>query len=381
MYEDQIHIIKRVYIQGYVLKLKMQCVRTTLKNYLNRFYASTTTCILEELKHRSLIRVSGEDASGLLQGLVTNDILHMTSGYGVMYAMLLNNRGRVMYDAIISRPSLDNIYYLEVDKEAAPAVKKHLLTYRLRKQIDISIDNSQKVWVYFDPNSLENPASVVNTEDPKTKSNTANDETLPLKVTSTTIDEKQECYVFRDPRLAALGQRIIAPVDSDAAVNKLFPGKKGPLYKRFRYRLGVGEGLEELPPGNCFPLEANCDYLHGISFHKGCYIGQELTARTFHTGVIRKRLMPLFFDKRMLYKPAKNEPIIANDNNIGKLRGFEEDSGIALLRIQPALEAGKLRFSNKILLETQRPHWWPVELPKEKVAAAPATAIAVPAEK
>merc|ERR1712198_771277 len=64
-------------------------------------------------------------------------------------------------------------------------------------------------------------------------------------------------------------------------------------YKELRFRLGVGECPSELQSGKALPLESNVDYLHGVSFHKGCYIGQELTARTHHTGVIRKRIMPL----------------------------------------------------------------------------------------
>ena len=61
--------------------------------------------------------------------------------------------------------------------------------------------------------------------------------------------------------------------------------------------LGVAEGGEDLPTGKCFPMEYNLDYLKGVSFHKGCYIGQELTARTHHTGVIRKRILPISLDQ------------------------------------------------------------------------------------
>ncbi len=64
-------------------------------------------------------------------------------------------------------------------------------------------------------------------------------------------------------------------------------------YHRHRLALGVAEGTDEVPLGACFPLEYNLDYLNGVSFSKGCYLGQELTARSFHTGVIRKRVMPI----------------------------------------------------------------------------------------
>ena len=70
-------------------------------------------------------------------------------------------------------------------------------------------------------------------------------------------------------------------------------------YTSFRYRMGLSEGLDDHPFAACFPLESNGDYLHAISFFKGCYIGQELTARTYHTGVVRKRLMPVTLLKMM----------------------------------------------------------------------------------
>ena len=71
-------------------------------------------------------------------------------------------------------------------------------------------------------------------------------------------------------------------------------------YKLLRYRLGVCEGSQEIPFDKVTPLEHNVEYMHGVSFHKGCYLGQELTARTHHTGVIRKRIMPLEFSQEFL---------------------------------------------------------------------------------
>ena len=68
-------------------------------------------------------------------------------------------------------------------------------------------------------------------------------------------------------------------------------------FKLHRYRLGICEGSQEIPFAKVTPLEHNVEFMHGVSFHKGCYLGQELTARTHHTGVIRKRIMPLEFSQ------------------------------------------------------------------------------------
>ena len=70
-------------------------------------------------------------------------------------------------------------------------------------------------------------------------------------------------------------------------------------YKLLRYRLGVCEGSQEIPFAKATPLEHNVAYMHGVSFQKGCYLGQELTARTHHTGIIRKRIMPLEFSQEI----------------------------------------------------------------------------------
>ena len=97
---------------------------------------------------------------------------------------------------------------------------------------------------------------------------------------------------FGDPRLEELGWRVLLGPEAEVETKYNIDIVEESEYKAFLYSLGVGEGAVDFPTGNSFPLESNGDYLHGISFQKGCYIGQELTARTHHTGVIRKRLMP-----------------------------------------------------------------------------------------
>lgn len=338
----------------------MQSARNVFKFYthLRKCYSSKPVRVLEQLQSKSLIKVSGDESAGLLQGLITNDMQHLSHGAGSMFAMFLNNKGRVLYDTIIYRVSSDNVYYLEVDSDARDLIKKHLSIYRLRRKIDISsIDDQYKIWVKFDPN-----VSQKGVEESVVSCSTSLD--APR---SDIVLTKENILIFKDPRLAALGSRLLIPVGSENKIPELFEGVQGPSYKWLRYTLGVGEGINELPPGNCFPLEANCDYLHGVSFHKGCYIGQELTARTHHTGVIRKRLMPLLLHSPFQTDPQKDEPIKADDANVGKLRGFEENTALALLRIQKVLNA-KLVINN-IEASTYKPTWWPKEVSKERLSS------------
>ncbi len=104
------------------------------------------------------------------------------------------------------------------------------------------------------------------------------------------LDEKVKG--IGDPRLEELGWRVLLGPGQELRPKENLELSEESEYKSLLYALGVGEGVADFPTGNSFPLESNGDYLHGISFQKGCYIGQELTARTHHTGVIRKRLMP-----------------------------------------------------------------------------------------
>ena len=292
----------------------------------------------QRLDDRSVLRVSGNDSAAFLQSLMTNDVRHLDENHS-MYCMFLHSNGRILYDAIIYRGFNKGEFLIECDACGASPLLRHLSAYRVRRKVTIEPAGDLKV--LFLP---EEPSGSLGCS-----------------------------IICPDPRaIKELGWRAI--VHSEAAdsqsENLQEPSE---LYNSVRYRLGIGEGVSDLPPGTSFPLECNCDYLHGVSFHKGCYIGQELTARTYHTGVTRKRLMPLVF------KNATSESLNINSNivnsvgtNVGKLRGFLPGSsyGLALLRIQHVLPAGSnLLVEPDSPVETHRPSWWPIEAPKDRSPA------------
>ena len=123
--------------------------------------------------------------------------------------------------------------------------------------------------------------------------------------------------------------------------------------------LGIAEGVAQLGLGKVTPLEYNLDYLHGVSFHKGCYIGQELTARTHHTGVIRKRILPLQFRGQLAMSEGE-ELSVVNDKgkNVGKVKKVMGDIGMGLMRLKESFEAEKLLVNN-VEVVVSRPGWWP----------------------
>ncbi|VEN49925.1 unnamed protein product [Callosobruchus maculatus] len=308
-----------------------------------QFCNSTAKGPVLELLDRTVIRVSGEDVTDYLQGLITNDINHLSkSPTGALYAMLLNTKGRVLYDTIVYKTS-DKVYLIECEKQVVEPVARHLKMYKVRRKINIdNLQDEYNVYALINHGtSLESNIGV------------------------------NDMHVFKDPRIQELGYRIVAEnsVTVKDSISKLSTStileQKG-SYKYLRYSLGVGEGIQDHPPGNSFPLECNCDYLHGISFHKGCYIGQELTARTHHTGVVRKRLMPLYFSKLPTDKP-KDDAIIHESTNLGKLRGIEGDVGLGLLRIDQTLKHEHITVADG-LAKVKKPHWWPIEAVKNKAS-------------
>ncbi|XP_057654616.1 putative transferase CAF17 homolog, mitochondrial [Diorhabda carinulata] len=319
--------------------------------------------ILEPLKNRGLLQVKGNETKEFLQGLITNDLAHLSEGTsGSMYTLFLNTKGRVLFDAVVYKTDNSDVYLIECDTKIEEQLMKHLRMYRVRKKIDIvSLNNEYKMHVLFKSDSIR-----------KTREQSEYNTELDLPLKSTLIKKGNDILIFKDPRITDLGCRIISKLDvkleKDLSVSTQISSPNcSENYKVLRYSLGVGEGVEDLPVGNCFPLESNCDYLHGISFHKGCYLGQELTARTHHTGVTRKRLMPLLFERAPSLLPNENT-IKINKINLGKLRGIEQNLGLALLKIETALEIREFKVGDE-LAKVWRPHWWPLELPKEKFGA------------
>lgn len=290
---------------------------------------------------RSLIRCVGSksETSQFLQGMITNDMNHLSSGSPCIYALFLNKGGRVLYDSIIYKapaPASDkDAYLIECDSSVASTLVKHLKLYRVRRKIDISVSDEHDLWC--------------------------------LQGAEATEKGSENLTMCHDPRLKDIGLRIISPESYNvkAEVGDVIDGSLDD-YTIHRYQLGICEGVVDLPPEKSFPLEANCDYMHGISFHKGCYIGQELTARTHHTGVVRKRLMPLTFEKSLNFKLDEPVDVKTEENqSVGKVRNVIGQHGLGLLRIEQAMAAKQLSL-NENKFSTKQPDWWPVEAEKLK---------------
>jgi len=186
------------------------------------------------LTSRAVIRMSGEDVRGFLNGLVTNDV----TGALPVWAALLTPQGKVLFDFLVWDDGEDLLIDCEADQ--AEALIKRLSMYRLRRQIGIALD--PVVGVHWQAGAGASP----------------------------------------DPRLAALGQRWLGPAEGESADSE---------WLAHRLSLGVCEGAAEL--GDLLWLECNAAELNGVSFTKGCYVGQENTARMNWRAKVNRRLIVL----------------------------------------------------------------------------------------
>ena len=257
------------------------------------------------LEDRAVIAVSGPEARTLLQGLITNDIERLAPGRG-LYAALLTPQGKILFDFIIAEG--EGAVLLDCAAEAAEGLLKRLRLYKLRAKVEIGLREQLGVYVNLAGHPENRPT-----------------------------DYAARAVTFPDPRLAALGMRSIA---SRNEMPSQIAGAN--VYRDHRLALGVPEA-GDFGSDKIFALDAGLDELHGVSFEKGCYVGQELTARMKHRGTARKRLLLVTGEKL----PAPGMAVMANGGSLGEIVSVHGTRGFALIRLDrleetqgAALEAG-----------------------------------------
>ncbi|XP_065054414.1 putative transferase CAF17 homolog, mitochondrial [Rhopilema esculentum] len=301
---------------------------------------------LVKLDDRRVIRIKGQDSAKFLQGMITNDLAQLENeDSNIMFSMFLNSQGRVLYDALLySVPNENSEYFLEVGSAAVEGIVKVLKMYKLRAKVEfVDASSEVDVWAMFSESGL----------------------------IETDIQSDQKIVAYKDPRLDALGIRMLVPWNQ-SPVDLLNIGPHisvGPaVYDEHRYKLGVAEGIDEIPQGNALPLEYNLAWINGVNFSKGCYIGQELTARTQHVGQIRKRIMPIQLlpqEKIKEYPQLAPQTPVKTDTGkgAGKICVMTGQYGLGLLRIKEVSESKSLVVSdlngNEVYLTASAPYWWP----------------------
>jgi hypothetical protein len=237
------------------------------------------------VEDRGIIALSGPDARSFLQGLITNDVDVLAPGKPI-YTALLTPQGKILFDFLTVDDGTGTIF-LDCPAPSRDALVKRLSMYRLRAKVEIAPRDDLCVLASWDGSVLPSPS-------------------------------------FEDPRLAALGRRSIAPKAD---------GEHG--YLAHRLSLGVPEAID-FGSDKMFALDAGLDELHAIAFDKGCYVGQELTARMKHRGTARKRLLVVQGDTPL----TANTDLRANGHSMGEIVSVYDNRGFALVRLDRLAEAG-----------------------------------------
>jgi folate-binding protein YgfZ len=264
------------------------------------------TALLED---RSLVAVSGAEARGFLQGLITNDIEKVSPGSAI-YAALLTPQGKVLFDFLIAEG--EGALLIDCAVASRDALVKRLSMYRLRAKITIEPRDQLAVLVGL-------------TGRPALRGIT-----------------------FDDPRHPGLGHRSIGaraemPTDVGTSAD----------YHKHRLDLGIPEGAD-FGSDKIFALDGDLDELHAVSFEKGCYVGQELTARMKHRGTARKRLLPISAEASL----PQSGTLKAGARDIGEITSVYGARGFASIRLDRLEEAGGDAIdANGVRANVIKPAW------------------------
>lgn len=293
------------------------------------------------LTDRAVIRVSGPDRVSFLQGLVSNNIETITAEKS-SYGALLSPQGKFLFDFFVYKQDEDSLLIeCERGEDGARAAEffKKLRMYKLRAKAELTdVTDSYDVIAVFGKDAL---SSLSLTDAPGRTSAFANG----IKAV--------------DPRLAAMGARVLLPKNSLAEMAAIGASESSvEAYHQMRVSLGIPNGSEELEIDKSILLENGFEELNGVDFKKGCFMGQELTARTKYRGLVRKRLLPIKIDGDA---PKPGTAIMNGDKEAGIIRSVHGDGGLALIRLERVSDDAELLADGAKITVTV-PDW--VSLPE-----------------
>jgi folate-binding protein YgfZ len=254
---------------------------------------------IAELPRRGVVAISGPDREKFLDGIVTNDLTAIPvgdSGYGG----LLTPQGKILFDFIVYNDR--DQFLFDLPAVAVADFVKRLGFYKLRAMVDIEGLSAKygvaAAW------GVDAPPAV-------------------------------DGLVVVDPRLKALGFRLIVAARRPIAADGYALADEH-AYDAHRIALGVPEGEVDFAYGEAFPHDVDMDQLAGISFDKGCYVGQEVVSRMEHRGTARRRIVQVLSASPM---PPTGAEIVADGRPVGSITSSSEHVGLALVRLDRVNDA------------------------------------------
>jgi folate-binding protein YgfZ len=269
------------------------------------------------LDDRAAVRITGPDAAGLLQNVLTLDI-EAVHRHGSGYGALLTPQGKILWDFVLHRQP--DGYAADLRFDHADAFIRRLTLYKLRAKVEIAAAPDLSVFAAWGQ-----------------------------------FREEQGGDAPADPRLAELGSRWLAPDgNADASAAE---------WHRHRIVLAVPEGGVDFPFGEAFPHDAAMDSLRGVAFQKGCYIGQEVVSRMRHRGTARRRVVMVEGSGTL---PEPGTDILAGEQVVGRLGSSAVGKAIGVVRldrVRAALDSGVPIRAGSADITVALPAWatytWP----------------------
>jgi folate-binding protein YgfZ len=285
------------------------------------------------LPDRGVVRVAGADAEKFLNGIVTADLTALASQAAV-HAALLTPQGKMLFEFFVAKAP-GGAFLLETARGMADGLVTRLKLFMLRAKVEAeNVSSAYEVAAAWDG-------------DPPARA---------------------KRIVYADPRLGAMGNRVLAAVPPGFGAASGAEGNAEwvptETYHAHRIALGVPEAGRDFPLGDTFPHEADLDLLNGISFSKGCFVGQEVVSRMKHRGNVRKRVVPVEGGAPL----RSGAPITVGGSEIGRIGSVAGMRGLAIIRLDRAAEAsakGQVILADGVAISLRKPDWATFELAAE----------------
>lgn len=288
------------------------------------------------LDTRGVLAIPGEDRVAFLQGLVSNDMRRVAADR-TLYALFLTPQGKYLHDFFVLER--DGALLLEVEAGRRDDLLKRLKIYKLRSRI--ALEDRSAAWTVaavYGPDALER---------------------LGLPAEPGATRPFAGGVAVTDPRHAGLGARVLLPAGdaTEALAAAGLAALPAEAYETLRLSLGIPDASRDLPPERAIPLENRLDTLNAIAWDKGCYMGQELTARTHYRALIRRKLFPVRVDGPL---PEPGTPVTAGEREVGELRSGAGGLALAMLRLEEVERAaadGRPLLAGEAALTPFLPGW------------------------
>ena len=269
------------------------------------------------LPGRAFLRLSGKDAEPLLQSLITTDLPSMPEGE-IRPGALLTPQGKVFFDFLIRRDGPD-AFLIETTEDQRDALLKRLTMYKLRAAVDLTVVEGSKTTVSWGAAEADAP---------------------------------------RDARFAKAGLEVSRRPGTGGTDDPV-------LYDDLRITAGLPEGGRDYPLSDAFPHDVLLDLSGGLSFRKGCYVGQEVVSRMHHRGTARRRPVIVTGESAL---PAGGTELVAGGKPVGTLGSVSGTRGLAIVRLDRAADAmnsGTPITADGVVVSLSLPAWTSLAFPEE----------------